>query len=138
MQTLELYAIIYAIHYDGLKVLTLQNETGVLATNKPFDPFTAYPTLGKSMYLGSAEVFNKPLGEMAINIKKTQESSSGHSSSSATSTQSGEEYSLSFLQQRSFQLAMQSNWKPIFPKKICLVIFYKNRVHVTSGDFTLT
>ncbi|HSY62150.1 MAG TPA: hypothetical protein VK796_09755, partial [Cytophaga sp.] len=54
---------------DGLKTLTLQNELGLIATGKPFDPFTAYPFTGNSFYIGSDEVFNKPLTELAINIQ---------------------------------------------------------------------
>lgn len=65
----------FAPHFDGLKKLTLQNDLGLLAPDKPFDPFTAYPTPGKSFLIGSNEVFNKPLGRLAINIKRTVENS---------------------------------------------------------------
>lgn len=60
-------------HFDGLKTLVLQNETGLLSANKPFDPFTLYPSFGKSFYVGSAEVFNKPLSKLAVDIKNTQD-----------------------------------------------------------------
>ncbi len=59
--------------YDGLKKLVLQNETGLLPADKPFDPFTLYPGLGKSFYIGSDEVFNKPLSKLAVHIKNTQD-----------------------------------------------------------------
>jgi hypothetical protein len=56
-------------HFDGLKNLILQNDDGLIEPNKVFDPFTAYPTEGKSLYIGSHEVFNKPVSELAVNIK---------------------------------------------------------------------
>ncbi len=59
--------------YDGLKKLVLQNETGLLPANKPFDPFTLYPGFGKSFYVGSDEVFNKRLSGLAVHIKNTQD-----------------------------------------------------------------
>jgi hypothetical protein len=55
--------------FDGLKTITVQNDDGNIDPSKPFDPFTAYPDQGKSFYVGSGEVFNKPLGELAINIR---------------------------------------------------------------------
>ncbi|NTW69471.1 MAG: hypothetical protein HGB23_06415 [Chlorobiaceae bacterium] len=60
-------------HFDGLKTLVLQNETALLSADKPFDPFTLYPGVGKSFYVGSDEVFNKPLLKLAIDIRKTQD-----------------------------------------------------------------
>lgn len=59
---------------DGLSKLVLQTETGVVAAGKPFDPFTAYPVMGKSFYIGSDEVFNKPQQKIGLFIKKTQDS----------------------------------------------------------------
>ena len=62
-------ALLSGLYLDGLPVLNLQNDDGPITPGKPFDPFTAYPDLGKSLYIGSEEVFNKPLGELAVNIK---------------------------------------------------------------------
>jgi hypothetical protein len=56
-------------YFDGLKQLALQNDDGAIDVNKPFDPFTAYPKFGSSLYIGSDEVFNKPVDELAIHIK---------------------------------------------------------------------
>lgn len=64
---------LFIYHFDGVETLILQNETGVVEVGKPFDPFTAYPAKGKSFYIGSEEVFNKPLGRLAVNINKTQQ-----------------------------------------------------------------
>ncbi|MEI6756335.1 MAG: hypothetical protein WCK85_00660 [Chlorobium sp.] len=61
-------------YFDGLKTFVLQNETGLLSAAKPFDPFTLYPGYGKSFYVGSEEVFNKPLVKLAVDIRKTRES----------------------------------------------------------------
>jgi hypothetical protein len=62
-----------APHFDGLKKLVLQNDDGMIAPGKPFDPFTAYPLPGKSFYVGSSEVFNKPLTELSVHIRHTME-----------------------------------------------------------------
>jgi hypothetical protein len=58
-------------YFDGLKTMVLQNDDGLITPGKPFNPFTQYPSKGKSLYIGSEEIFNKPLGELAINISKT-------------------------------------------------------------------
>lgn len=55
--------------FDGLKVLTLQNDDGIVDPSKTFDPFTAYPNRGKSLYVGSPEVFNKELDELSLHIR---------------------------------------------------------------------
>lgn len=61
---------IYDYHLDGLRTLVLQNDLGPLPPDQPFDPFTPYPALNRSFYIGSDEVFNKNLGQLAINLKK--------------------------------------------------------------------
>jgi len=65
------------LFFDGLRTMVLQNDDGLLPADKPFDPFTAYPFQGKSLYIGSEEVFNKPFGEigggLAINVLKTSD-----------------------------------------------------------------
>ncbi len=63
------------VQIDGLRKLTLQNDLGLLDPNKPFDPFTSYPTAGKSLYIGSDEIFNKNISELAIEISTTQDGS---------------------------------------------------------------
>lgn len=61
---------LFDYHFDGLKKLVLQNDLGLLSPDKPFDPFTLYPTLNKSFYIGSNEVFNKTISLLSINLKK--------------------------------------------------------------------
>ena len=53
---------------DGLTKLTLQNDTGAIDADKVFDPFTMHPNMGRSLYIGSNEVFNKPLDRLSLNI----------------------------------------------------------------------
>ncbi|ASU33909.1 hypothetical protein [Mucilaginibacter xinganensis] len=60
-------------HFDGLKKLVIQNDVAAMTPGKAFDPFTATPSPGTSFYIGSDEVFNKPLGKLALNISKTQD-----------------------------------------------------------------
>lgn len=63
----------FVYHMDGLKTLVIQNDDGAVQPNKPFDPFTAYPAQGKSFYVGSQEVFNKPVDQLAVNIRNTSD-----------------------------------------------------------------
>lgn len=92
-------------HFDGLNKLTLQTENGIQAINKPFDPFTPYPAKGKAFYIGSDEVFNKPVEKLAINIRKTRDDETA-----STNLQPGipgplnfqSEYAVSVLQHRHF------------------------------------
>ena len=58
---------------DGLKKLVLKNDDGFIDAGKPFDPFTAYPTVGNSLYIGSDEIFNKPVNELSINVQFVSE-----------------------------------------------------------------
>lgn len=65
---------LYNMPPDGLSKLNIHNDTsGVLPAGKAFDPFTAYPNIGKSLYIGGDEVFNKRLDKLAVDIKKTIE-----------------------------------------------------------------
>ncbi len=61
-------------YFDGLKVLKLKNALGEIDPSKPFDPFTTFPTQGSAFYIGSDEIFNKPLGELTINITHVMDS----------------------------------------------------------------
>ena len=60
-------------HFDGLKKLVIQNDIATMTPGKAFDPFTTAPSIGTSFYIGSDEVFNKPLGQLALNIAKSQD-----------------------------------------------------------------
>ncbi|HEU4553924.1 MAG TPA: hypothetical protein VFS25_13870 [Chitinophaga sp.] len=92
-------------NFDGLKVLTLQNDDGLLTPGKPFDPFTAYPKTGSTFYIGSNEVFNKPLKELSVNIR--------HVNSSDALTDINErtvDYKVSVLQNRQWQYLTTKQW----------------------------
>ncbi len=47
---------------------TLQGDTGLLDTSKPFQPFGASPAAGSSLILGSSELFSKRLEDLKLNI----------------------------------------------------------------------
>jgi hypothetical protein len=64
----------YYPNMDGLKKLIIQNDIGTVTNGKPFDPYTTVPAFGMSFYIGSEEVFNKPLGQLTVNINKTNNS----------------------------------------------------------------
>src|SRR4030095_3490705 len=101
---------------DGLSNITIQTETGLVKPGKTFDPYTLFPANGKTFYLGSTEVFNKPLGELAVFITKTstgednQEQPSALSTGSTVSTgsNSNAEYRVSVLYQRTWKKLISS------------------------------
>jgi hypothetical protein len=100
------------LHLDGLKKLVLQNKDGLIDPGKPFDPFTAYPLPGRSFYIGSDEIFNKPFVEsnndqLAINIKKTIDDQTGSSQTTIFRMRrfNWEAYNVSILERK--------NWMPI-------------------------
>jgi hypothetical protein len=55
-------------NFDGLKTLLLQNDDGLIDSSTVYDPFTAYPSMGRSLYIGSDEVFNKNIDQLSVNI----------------------------------------------------------------------
>jgi hypothetical protein len=71
--TAEEIEAIYNFQGDGLTKIIIQNELEQVKPEKSFDPYTPYPAMGKSFYIGSQEVFNKPLGRLSISIKKTKD-----------------------------------------------------------------
>jgi hypothetical protein len=55
---------------QGLKKsVIIQNEQGVQPPDKPFYPFTPLPTPGSPLYIGSEEMFNKPIESFSINLE---------------------------------------------------------------------
>lgn len=51
-----------------VKNLVLQNDDGKINSAKPFKPFGEFADNGASLVIGSKEVFQKPLTELAVNI----------------------------------------------------------------------
>lgn len=63
----------YEPQMDGLQSLILQNDEQIVPIGKAINPFTLFPGMGKSFYIGSEEAFNKPLSQLSINIRSAQE-----------------------------------------------------------------
>ncbi len=61
---------------DGLTPVVVQTDNGIQAINKPFDPFTAYPQPNKTFYIGSEEIFNKPVNQLAVRLDHVLEPTS--------------------------------------------------------------
>ena len=47
----------------------LQNDHGRIATAKPFSPFGLTPKIGASLYLGSKEIFSKPISQLDLELE---------------------------------------------------------------------
>ena len=58
-----------SVGVTDLKKVIVQNEQGVQPENKPFFPFTQLPTPGSPLYIGSEEVFNKPIDYFTIDVE---------------------------------------------------------------------
>ncbi|MCR1024519.1 carboxypeptidase-like regulatory domain-containing protein [Cellulophaga baltica] len=58
----------YSPNMDGLAVLNLENDAGAIEPDKVFDPFTTYPNIGKSLYIGSNEIYNKHSPRLSLNV----------------------------------------------------------------------
>ena len=54
---------------SDVRKLSLYNNSGPLATDKPFQPFGAQPGLGTYLLIGNSEAFTKHLTELSINIR---------------------------------------------------------------------
>ncbi|MBN1301242.1 MAG: hypothetical protein JW995_08480 [Melioribacteraceae bacterium] len=52
-----------------LKDIILQNDSGLMKTNKPFYPFSTVPGVGSNFYIGSKEIFQKDVTKIALNIE---------------------------------------------------------------------
>lgn len=61
---------------DGVKNLGLQNDDGKVNTAKPFKPFGDFPDTGASFIIGSKEVFQKNLTQLAVNFNWQQQPAS--------------------------------------------------------------
>ena len=56
------------VHVIGFNDLIIQNDLSLLDPGKPFQPFGNMPVTGSNFYIGSPEVFQKPVNELKINI----------------------------------------------------------------------
>lgn len=67
-QDLTLEKVHLQVEVSGLSKLTLQNETGVLDSKKPFEPFGSAPVVGSSFYLAHPELCSKQLDRLDLAI----------------------------------------------------------------------
>ncbi|MFT5821022.1 MAG: hypothetical protein ACI8ZM_002271 [Crocinitomix sp.] len=63
-----LSTIAIGVAVNGAKELVLQNESGTVDPSKPFEPFSSQPVIGSEFYIGSKEIFSKPLTSLWFDI----------------------------------------------------------------------
>ncbi|WP_345210321.1 hypothetical protein [Mucilaginibacter gynuensis] len=119
----------YNGNFDGLKNLIIQTDAGVLPAGKPFDPFSAIPAQGSSFYVGSDEVFNKPLGYLSVNINKTQSTAN---TQFAMASSEGYEYGVSVLYNRTWKRLCNSYGSDF--RQETLTINILNEYTFVNGD----
>jgi len=68
LQPAEIELFVIDVAVTGVKNLVLQSDSATLNPDKPFQPFGPLPLHRSSLYVGSAEVFNKALTEFELNI----------------------------------------------------------------------
>ncbi len=68
LSTRSIYSADLTVDVAEVKNLIIQNDSSVLATEKPFQPFGSQPVVGSTFYIGSNEIFQKKLTEFAVNI----------------------------------------------------------------------
>ena len=52
----------------GVRKLVVQNDNGRQDAGSSFQPFGAVPTTGSNFYIGSREVFSKPIGNLSLQL----------------------------------------------------------------------
>jgi hypothetical protein len=62
----EIKAIDVSVNVSGIKNLVLSNDSGAIDASKPFKPFGDFPGIGSGFYIGSKEIFQKPLTQLDI------------------------------------------------------------------------
>jgi hypothetical protein len=114
---------LFTYHLDGLKKLVLQSKDGVLPPDKPFDPFSAYPFPGRSFYIGSDEIFNKPFAandELAVNIHKTLDAENvlfSDNNAASSDILNWENYTVSILKRKQFITVKNDNFPEFFTRE---------------------
>jgi hypothetical protein len=69
MQDLELQQIMIDTHSKEFKGIGLYSDIGLLDATNPFMPFGAIPHVGSYLVIGSHEIFQKSLTDLAVNIE---------------------------------------------------------------------
>jgi hypothetical protein len=111
----------FPVRMDGLRTLVLQNDNGALDPSKPFDPFTPYAFKGKSLYVGSGEVFNKNIDGFAINILHTNGGFGGN-------------YAARLLYQRQWVTLYDTGFSRAFNKNNLSTNMYQQSTDPIGGD----
>jgi hypothetical protein len=68
LRALDITKLTLTVNVDEVRNLVVQNDLAVLDVNKPFQPFGFQPKNGYNFYIGSQEVFQKPLTQLGINV----------------------------------------------------------------------
>ncbi len=66
--TIRLSGAELEVTVEGVRGLVLQNDQGLVDPSAPFMPFGTQPVAGNSFYIGSQEIFSKPLKELTLSI----------------------------------------------------------------------
>jgi hypothetical protein len=69
LRQLQIERITMETMVEELPDLVLQSDIGVLDPTKPFQPFSPQPKVGSTFYIGSDEVFSKPLSSIKFDIQ---------------------------------------------------------------------
>jgi hypothetical protein len=62
----EIKSVDVTVNVSGIKDLVLSNDNGTIDASKPFKPFGDFPDTGSGFYIGSKEIFQKPLTQLDI------------------------------------------------------------------------
>jgi hypothetical protein len=73
IKTLRISGVVVSVTVDAIKNLVLQNDDGKINAAKPFKPFGDFPEDGASFIIGSKEIFQKQLTQLAIAFDWQQE-----------------------------------------------------------------
>lgn len=68
LQQATLRGLTLTTEVTGMRNLLLQSDLGPLEAAKPFQPFGPQPKAGNSFYIGSQEVFQKPLTQLRLSF----------------------------------------------------------------------
>jgi hypothetical protein len=68
LQRATLQGLTLTTEVTGMRNLLLQSDLGPLEAAKPFQPFGPQPKAGNSFYIGSREIFQKPLTELRLSF----------------------------------------------------------------------
>jgi hypothetical protein len=68
LKPLELQQLTIALDVQNMQNLIIENDQGQQNSAKPFLPFGPVPKVGSRLYIGSPEVFSKPISEVSLKL----------------------------------------------------------------------